>query len=342
VSRRPTRTKSRPKSKKRASRRLAVPAPVTVISAGALCWRPAADGSGLEVLLVRSARWGDWSWPKGKVKSGETLPEAAVREVMEETGVRPRLGRPLPSVGYLLPDGRDKTVTYWAATVVETSERTAGDDEIAEVAWLGVEQARERLTRPSDIPPLEALLAHEAAGQLQTRALVVLRHAKARARAHWTGAEADRPLTSVGRTQANGLPGLLEVWALDHMVTSPWARCMQTLLPYLRERNAPDDVYAGVEVMPLLSEQGLRNDPERVPELLHGLVSGAQGSWLLCTHRPVLESVVAALAEASTPEAREGLPEANPWLGTGEALVAHIAGAEAGSIVAVERFRGQA
>ncbi len=292
------------------------------------------------MLLVRSARWGDWSWPKGKIEPGETLPECAVREVTEETGVRPLLGRPLPSVGYVLPDGRDKTVAYWAATPFDAqaslTARTADAEEIADVAWLSVEEARRRLSRESDFLPLEALLKHAAAGELQTRALLVLRHAKARARANWPGGEADRPLTSVGRTQANALPGLLAVWSADHLLSSPWARCMLTLRPYLRQRNGPDDLYAGVEVMPLLSEQGLRNDPERVPELLRSLFQ-ASGSWLICTHRPVLASVIETLAEACTPEALDLLPEANPWLGTGEVLVAHLTGP--GQIVGVERFR---
>ncbi|GAB6899392.1 NUDIX hydrolase [Kineosporia succinea] len=319
------------------------PAPASVVSAGALCWRPrtpdAAPGD-IEVLLVRSARWNEWSWPKGKIKTGETLPECAVREVTEETGTRPALGRPLPSVGYVLPDGRDKTVHYWSAAVAATGERTAGADEIADVAWLPPEQARIRLTRPSDVPPLDALLEHARTGELHTRPLVVLRHAKARARANWPGTEGDRPLTSVGRSQANALPGLLAVWAPEHLLTSPWARCMLTLAPYLRARNDTDDPYAGVEVLPLLSEQGLRNAPERVPELLRSLLARdlTSGGSLVCTHRPVLETVMATLATACTPPALERLPAANPWLGTGEALVAHVAAS--GQIVAIERFRG--
>ncbi|MBT0767643.1 NUDIX domain-containing protein [Kineosporia sp. J2-2] len=303
---------------------------------------------------MRSARWGDWSWPKGKVAPGETLPECAVREVTEETGVRPALGLPLPSVGYRLPDGRDKTVHYWAGTPgklvgglspepVSGSAATAPGpaaraEEIAEAAWLPVREARARLTRESDLPPLEALLEHAAAGTLRTRPLIVLRHAKARSRAHWPGTEGDRPLTSVGRSQANALPGLLAVWAPEHLLTSPWARCMLTLRPYLRSRPDPD---AGLEILPLLSEQGLRNDPDRVTRLLRTVLDAPEGfgGSLVCTHRPVLETVMAALAPACTPQALAGLPAANPWLGTGEALVTHVAAS--GRIVGVERFRGE-
>lgn len=291
------------------------------------------------MLLVHSARWDDWSWPKGKLEPGESLPECAVREVSEETGVRPRLGRPLPEVSYLLPDGRPKRVSYWAASVAATGPRTAGPDEIADVAWFPVEQARERLTRPGDLPPLEALLAQAAAGELDTSPLLVLRHAKARARANWSGTEDNRPLTSVGRSQANALTELLAVWSPEQVVTSPWARCVLTLRPYLRGRDGAEDPYPEVTTAPALSEQGLREDPEQVRALVRSALADppARGR-LICTHRPVLATVIDVLSQACSPQARAGLPSVNPWLGTGEVLLAHLAGS--GRIVAVERFTG--
>jgi len=313
-----------------------------VLAAGALCWRPGTDPgdpAGTEVLLVRSARWDEWSWPKGKREPGESLPECAVREVLEETGVRPRLGRALPSVSYALPDGRDKTVSYWAATVSEVDVQTADPQEITEIAWLPVDQARQRLTRPGDLPPLDALMRYAEAGELDTRALLVLRHAKARARANWPGGEGDRPLTSLGRSQANALTGLLAVWAPEQLVSSPWARCMLTLRPYLRARHSADDPYREVQAPDLLTEHGSREDPDRVRQLIRDAVgSAAAGGRLICTHRPVLEVVVDTLAQACSAQAAAALPKANPWLGTGEVLVAHLAGS--GRIVMVERWRG--
>ena len=50
----------------------------------------------LQVALVHRPRYDDWSWPKGKLDPGEEWPVAAVREVWEETGLRVRLGAPLP------------------------------------------------------------------------------------------------------------------------------------------------------------------------------------------------------------------------------------------------------
>ncbi|HET9658266.1 MAG TPA: NUDIX domain-containing protein, partial [Kineosporiaceae bacterium] len=84
------------------------PVPEMVRAAGVICWRPArerrrdrgstgTDGThrpdpDLEVLLVHRPRYDDWSWPKGKLEPGESLPECAVRETAEETGARVVLG----------------------------------------------------------------------------------------------------------------------------------------------------------------------------------------------------------------------------------------------------------
>jgi 8-oxo-dGTP pyrophosphatase MutT (NUDIX family)/phosphohistidine phosphatase SixA len=310
-----------------------------VLAAGAICWRQEPDGE-LEVLLVRSARWGDWSWPKGKLDPGETLPECAVREVLEETGVQVELGVPLPSVSYVLPDGQDKTVHYWAARSRGSRPRTATEEEIAEVSWLSTRAARERLSRPSDFAPLDELLSLAARTRLDTHPVLVLRHAKARSRANWPGEEADRPLTGSGRRQANGVSGLIACWAPERILTSPWARCRQTLQPYL-EQDGSDGVHP--EVVPLLSEQGLRNNPDRISETVAELLVGGR-SALLCTHRPVLAVVVDALAEATALAVRDQLPHHDPWLSPAEVLVVQVSGRIRGHRVmhrvhSVERYR---
>lgn len=56
-----------------------------IVAVGAVIWNPQG-----EVLLVgraRPPRMGEWSIPGGKVDMGESLREALLREVREETGI---------------------------------------------------------------------------------------------------------------------------------------------------------------------------------------------------------------------------------------------------------------
>ena len=87
------------------------PDPGEILAAGASCF---VLEHGVEIAVVHRPRYDDWSFPKGKLEPGETMPFAAVREVQEETGLRARLGPWLGDVRYAVPDGR-KFVRYWSA-----------------------------------------------------------------------------------------------------------------------------------------------------------------------------------------------------------------------------------
>jgi 8-oxo-dGTP pyrophosphatase MutT (NUDIX family) len=100
------------------------------------------------VLVVHRPRYDDWSLPKGKLDAGETFEEAALREVWEETGVRARLVRELPSVEYTVRD-RPKLVRYWLMAV-ESDPGFEPNDEVDEVRWLAPDDAVELLTYDRD------------------------------------------------------------------------------------------------------------------------------------------------------------------------------------------------
>src|ERR1700741_1796402 len=82
-------------------------------AAGAVAWRPGPDREP-EILLVHRPKYDDWSLPKGKSEPDEHILLPAVREVQEETCVRPVLGPRLPTVEYI-SWGRPKPVSSWAA-----------------------------------------------------------------------------------------------------------------------------------------------------------------------------------------------------------------------------------
>lgn len=127
---------------------------MVIEAAGGVVWRT-GDGGRRKVLLVHRPRYDDWTLPKGKLDPGETAAAAALREVEEETGLRCRLGPPLPSVGYTDRQGRAKRVRYWAMEVQDGA--FAPNDEVDEVAWLRLGAAADRLTYAHDRRVLEAL-----------------------------------------------------------------------------------------------------------------------------------------------------------------------------------------
>ena len=113
---------------------------------GAVLWRRRPDG-GVEVAVIHRPRYDDWSLPKGKVDQGESVLEAAVREVHEKTGQRAHPGAPVGEVRYRVGD-RDKSVRYWAMEA-QGGDFTPGR-EVDEVRWLPPEEAARTVTRPDD------------------------------------------------------------------------------------------------------------------------------------------------------------------------------------------------
>jgi 8-oxo-dGTP diphosphatase len=126
-----------------------------VRAAGGVVHRPGSGGDD-EVLLVHRPKYDDWTIPKGKLDPGESDDAAAVREVEEETGVRCRLGRQLPSTRYRDRGGRPKVVRYWEMTPVEQAQFVPGN-EVDEIRWLPLGEALRVLTYDRDREVLEAL-----------------------------------------------------------------------------------------------------------------------------------------------------------------------------------------
>ncbi|OMH24398.1 NUDIX hydrolase [Tersicoccus phoenicis] len=299
----------------------------TVLAAGALCWR--LRGGELEVLLVHRPRYDDWSWPKGKQDAGETLPQTAVREVREEAGVRITLGIALPTASYRVAAGR-KDVSYWAAQLHHATVAEGDGKEVDRVRWAGPTAAARLLSNPTDREPLRALVAAHEAGTLQTREVLVIRHAKAKPRSKWTHAEGQRPLAATGRRQAHALADLLVAWRPQKIVTSPWLRCIQTISPYAKAHGVK------VSTEPALTEASARLKPRRAAAAIEKVLEKSR-PMAVCTHRPVLPIILATMA-AHAPRALVcQLPDTDPYLSPGEVLVVHLSTAEPGRVVGVER-----
>jgi 8-oxo-dGTP diphosphatase len=117
--------------------------------------------------------------------------------------------------------------------------------------------------------------------------IFVVRHAKAGSRHNWAGDDVDRPLSKNGRRQAELLTARLREEAVSGLWSSPYARCMETLVPL--------GAALGLEVIaePRLAEGGRFED---TLELLREVPDGA----VLCSHGDIVPELLDALVRRGT------------------------------------------
>jgi len=112
------------------------------------------SGSESRVLLVHRPIYDDWSYPKGKLEPGETVEEAALREVREETGLECRIIRKLAVTRYdykTRTTGRlkPKAVHYFLMELVSGGLEVP-NDEVDLADWLDLAEAKQRLSYAQD------------------------------------------------------------------------------------------------------------------------------------------------------------------------------------------------
>ncbi|MGI8493165.1 MAG: SixA phosphatase family protein, partial [Acidimicrobiales bacterium] len=61
--------------------------------------------------------------------------------------------------------------------------------------------------------------------------VLLIRHVQAGDRKEWHGDDSARPLSAKGRRQAEGLARMLEGYGVQRVLSSPYARCVQTVTP---------------------------------------------------------------------------------------------------------------
>jgi mutator protein MutT len=93
------------------------------------------------LLLVRRGQGpaaGEWSLPGGRVEEGETLAEAVVREVQEETGLEAVCDT---LVGWVerMGEGYHFVILDFAVTVLDGRDPVAATD-AAEAAWVPLDE----------------------------------------------------------------------------------------------------------------------------------------------------------------------------------------------------------
>lgn len=144
----PAKTQAKTQAKKKpAARRRRGPPVQREVSAGGVVYR--RDGDDIEVVLAsRRTRRGDIAWglAKGGIEKAESLENAAVREVLEETGYTAEIEASLGDTRYFYvwEDARiSKTVHFFLmrCTGGDPDDR---DDEMEEIRWFPLERALKR------------------------------------------------------------------------------------------------------------------------------------------------------------------------------------------------------
>ena len=128
------------------------------VSAGGLIWRRSDRSDRIEVVLVRPTGKSTWVLPKGHVEQGETLLDAALREAMEESGLKVAPGEQLGQVSYLYSwrdSPADQPIRIFKRVHFYLMECIGGDPsrhdhEVDEVCWIALDEAPSRASHKSE------------------------------------------------------------------------------------------------------------------------------------------------------------------------------------------------
>ena len=137
---------------------------------------------------------------------------------------------------------------------------------------------------------------------------LLVRHANAGHKRHWSGPDAERPLSIRGWAQAEGLLDTLADLRVERLLTSPSRRCRQTLLPLAAALDLD---------LESVDDLGTDGDLDRLVDLL---AAGDSDGAVLCTHGEVLGELFARLRARGHPRREPTAREkGSTWLLEGAA-----------------------
>jgi len=132
----------------------------------------------------------------------------------------------------------------------------------------------------------------------------LIRHAKAKNRLEWTEPDEVRPLTKRGRREALAIAESLQQDPPNRLVSSPYARCIQTLEPLALALDLP------IETTDELAEGA---GGAAALELV--LTLNGEGHVACCTHGDVVYEVVRHVAASGVPlDSPIEAPVASAWI----------------------------
>ncbi|MGB3413077.1 MAG: NUDIX hydrolase [Microbacteriaceae bacterium] len=303
----------------------------TVLAAGVLCWRKINDEP--QILLVHRPLQQDVSFPKGKLDPGESLPEAAVREVLEETGISLRLGPPVAIAEYELPGGRPKRVYYWSSFLSEellADFNFTPNSEVSKVSWVNFDEAKKLLSYRRDIEIMEILRQSILDGIADTFVVIALRHAKAKLPESWPDNDESRPLRSRGREEVVACSRKIYPYRPDRIISSPAVRCLETV------GELAKCLKLSPEVGPTLSQNHSSWFDVHITDTIVDVLD-KELSTVICSHGPVIPTILSEMVKLTNSTLTREIFRSS-ILNTAEFVVIHISHGENPQIVGLERY----
>ncbi|MDO5688553.1 MAG: NUDIX domain-containing protein [Pseudoscardovia radai] len=297
--------------------------------------------AGLEVCTVHRPRYGDTSWPKGKLENNESWIHAATREVGEETGFPVALQSHMTTVEYDLAyegkastkgvkkRGIRKTVNYWIGHPLDDDAAQMrgkpfgpvadpDEGEISGIDWMTPHDARKALTRRDDKASVDEFVRRVRNGSAFAVPFVIMRHGKAEGRKSWHAYDGLRPLTPRGAGSAYAEAREIACFAPLDLYSSPWKRCADTIAMYAAQTGQD------VTMVPELTEDAFADDPDAAWAALYATMDACASRRrpaAVCMHRPVIGGMIDHLREIClTPALAKIVPGNNPYLPTGHAI----------------------
>lgn len=104
------------------------------------------DETNTKLLMVHNLDNGQWTLPGGAVERDESLEEAVIREVNEETGYKVKVhGIVAVNEVKLRKSGEQILFMTFRAEIIGGSPTILHPEEIGEVAWVTLDEADERM-----------------------------------------------------------------------------------------------------------------------------------------------------------------------------------------------------
>lgn len=112
------------------------------------------------VLMIRTIDSNSWSIPSGGVEVGETLEEACIREVAEETGYEVKIVKELHTKKTIIKEYKVTTQYFLCEITGGDIQYKDPDEEIEEISWMNSSEISKLIyTYPEDQEVIEQLLS---------------------------------------------------------------------------------------------------------------------------------------------------------------------------------------